>query len=64
MIKSRDVFAIATTSGKAYSQFVKKIRPTGSLIRVFPGAYNKLLGLYALVREKTNFWIFFLYRQL
>ncbi|MHC8393470.1 hypothetical protein ACYZT8_07365 [Pseudomonas sp. LB3P93] len=59
MIKIGDVFAIETTSGKAYFQFVKKIPPMGSLIRVLPGTYNELPDLDALVEEKTNFWIFF-----
>ncbi|MFB3304750.1 hypothetical protein [Pseudomonas sp. AMR01] len=59
MIRVGDVFVIATTNGKAYLQFVKKIPPMGSLIRVLPGTYNELPDLDALVGEKTNFWIFF-----
>ncbi|WP_168232032.1 hypothetical protein [Pseudomonas veronii] len=59
MIKIGDVFAIATNSGKAYFQFVKKIPPMGSLIRVLPGTYNDEPDLDVLVEEKTNFWIFF-----
>ncbi|MFJ2363880.1 hypothetical protein ACIPIN_09290 [Pseudomonas sp. NPDC087697] len=59
MIKIGDVFAIATTSGKAYFQFVKKIPPMGSLIRVLPGTYNEVPDLDVLVGEKTNFWVFF-----
>jgi hypothetical protein len=59
MIKIGDVFAIETKSGKAYFQFVKKIPPMGSLIRVLPGTYHDEPDLNALVEEKTNFWIFF-----
>lgn len=59
MIKIGDVFVIATTSGKAYFQFVKKIPPMGSLIRVLPGTYHDEPDLDVLVEEKTNFWIFF-----
>lgn len=59
MIKIGDVFAIATISGKAYFQFVKKIPPMGSLIRVLPGRYDSEPNLDILVEEKTNFWVFF-----
>ena len=59
MIKNGDVFAIETNNGKAYFQFVKKIPPMGSLIRVLPGTYNEEPDLNVLVEEKTNFWIFF-----
>ncbi|SDO24230.1 hypothetical protein VRC24_00685 [Pseudomonas poae] len=58
-MKVGDVFAIETTNGKAYFQFVKKIPPMGSLIRVLPGTYKTEPNVNALVEEKTNFWIFF-----
>jgi hypothetical protein len=64
MIRIGDVFAIATTSGKAYFQFVKKIPPMGSLIRVLLGTYNDEPDLDILVEKKTNFWVFFPSRQL
>jgi hypothetical protein len=59
MISIGDVFEIATTKGKAYFQFVKKVPPMGSLIRVLPGTYADLPDLDVLVAEQTNFWIFF-----
>ncbi|WP_218585494.1 MULTISPECIES: hypothetical protein [Pseudomonas] len=59
MINVGDVFAVATKNGKAYFQFVKKISPMGSLIRVLPGTYHEKPDLDVLVEEKTNFWVFF-----
>lgn len=60
MIKVGDVFEIKTAIGHAYFQFVKKIPPMGSLIRVLPGTYSEPIDdLSDLIQMKTNFWIFF-----
>ena len=60
MIKSGDVFAIRTANGDAYFQFVNKIAPMGSLIRVLPGTYSDQPSDWdKLVSHKTNFLIFF-----
>lgn len=60
MVKVGDVFAIKTAKGNAYFQFVKKIAPMGSLIRVLPGTYLAPPPEWdTLVAHETNFWIFF-----
>ncbi|WP_019937328.1 hypothetical protein [Bordetella sp. FB-8] len=60
MIKAGDVFAIKTANGDAYFQFVKKIAPMGSLIRVLPGTFlDQPLEWGTLIDCETNFWIFF-----
>lgn len=59
IIRKGDVFAIWADSGKACFQFVAKISPMGSLIRVLPGTYDSEPDLDVLVEERTNFWIFF-----
>jgi len=60
VIRSGDVFGILTSRGEAYFQYVKKIAPMGSLIRVLPGVFADSLTDYdSLVTTQTNFWIFF-----
>jgi hypothetical protein len=60
MVKAGDVFAIKTANGNAYFQFVKKVAPMGSLIRVLPGIYPDRSPEWSeLVAHETNFWIFF-----
>lgn len=60
MIKPGDVFEIHTAKGVAYFQFVKKIPPMGSLIRILPGTHDgKFVDRCILAEQETNFWIFF-----
>ncbi|WP_334043412.1 hypothetical protein [Burkholderia ambifaria] len=60
MIRSGDVFGIGTSGGEAYFQYVKKVAPMGSLIRVLPGVFaDAPADLELLVAIETNFWIFF-----
>lgn len=60
MICLGDVFAIRTSSGEAYLQYVKQIAPMGSLIRVIPGVFTDLpINFESLVAKESNFWIFF-----
>ncbi|WP_321867675.1 hypothetical protein [Paraburkholderia tropica] len=60
MIRSGDVFGIRTSGGEAYFQYVKKVAPMGSLIRVLPGVFaDAPADLESLVAIETNFWIFF-----
>lgn len=60
MIRSGDVFAIRTSGGHAYFQYVKKIAPMGSLVRVLPGVFaDAPTDVESLVAKETNFWIFF-----
>lgn len=60
MIKTGDVFSIKTGKGLAYFQYVKKVAPMGTLIRVLPGTYAaEQPDLPALVSQVTNFWVFF-----
>jgi hypothetical protein len=60
MVRIGDVFGIKTANGEAYFQFVKKVAPMGSLIRVLPGTYsNGRPDWDELVGLDTNFWIFF-----
>jgi hypothetical protein len=60
IVKAGDVFGIKTANGDAYFQFVKKVVPMGSLIRVFPRIYaEERPDWEKLVAHDTNFWIFF-----
>jgi len=60
VIHSGDVFGIRTSGGEAYFQYVKKVAPMGSLIRVLPGVFAEAAtDLELLVAIETNFWIFF-----
>ncbi|WP_028232513.1 hypothetical protein [Paraburkholderia mimosarum] len=60
MIRSGDVFGIRTSGGEAYFQYVKKVAPMGSLIRVLPGVFaDAPADLESLVAIETNFRIFF-----
>ena len=60
MIRSGDVFGIPTSGGEAYFQYVKKVAPMGSLIRVLPGVFaDAPTELESVVTVETNFWIFF-----
>jgi hypothetical protein len=56
-----DVESEATAKGDGYFQYVEKILPMGSLIRVFPlGMASENGGDWdALVEQETNFWTFF-----
>lgn len=59
-LKAGSVFGISTSRGEAYFQFVKKVAPMGTLIRVLPGTYpDGLPNLELLVERETNFWVFF-----
>jgi hypothetical protein len=60
MIKAGDVFGIKTANGEAYFQYVKKVAPMGSLIRVLPGTYPESAPDWdSLIERESNFWIFF-----
>lgn len=60
MIRSGDVFGIQTSGGEAFFQYVKKVAPMGSLIRVLPGVFaDAPAELESVVTVETNFWIFF-----
>jgi len=60
VIRSGDVFAIRTSGGDAYFQYVKKSVLMGSLIRVLPGVFaDAPTDFESLVAIETNFWIFF-----
>lgn len=61
MARPGDVFTVQTKLGVGVFQFVKKVRPMGSLIRVFPLDVVEKHGKdwNALVELETNFWTFF-----
>ncbi|SKD04880.1 hypothetical protein SAMN05445504_9329 [Burkholderia sp. CF099] len=60
MIKAGDVFAIKTSKGEAYFQYIGKLPPMGSLIRILPGTFaSEPSDWDALMGCNTNFWIFF-----
>jgi hypothetical protein len=60
MVKTGDVFAITTSKGEAYFQYVGKMPLMGPLIRVLPGTYpSEVPPWETLVERETNFWVFF-----
>ncbi|RXV64137.1 hypothetical protein D1006_40750 [Burkholderia stabilis] len=60
MIQFGDVFRIETSKGSGYFQYVKKVSPMGSLIRILPGTHKDVPeNLAEIVMMETNFWIFF-----
>ena len=60
MTRVGDVYSIQTSKGDAYFQYMCKMPPMGTLIRVLPGTYKaQPASMESLVSQCTNFWIFF-----
>ncbi|RQO73159.1 hypothetical protein DBR44_09595 [Aquitalea sp. FJL05] len=60
MLKAGDTFSIVTATGVGYFQYVKKMPPLGSLIRVIPKIYAKSDIFSAdFLEVNTNFFVFF-----